>query len=122
MASIDGIVSFQGPLGPPEIDHPRPDRLVAGDPERRTWNLYSDAAGTVFSGFWECDPGAWRVVYPPGMDELCTLVFGRVRLTDEQGGERTFGPGDSFVIPGGFTGVWETLEPLRKIYFIVQRG
>jgi uncharacterized cupin superfamily protein len=121
MSGVESIVSFQDPLGPPDLDHPRPDRLVAGNPERRTWNLYEAQQETVFSGIWECDVGAWRVAYPAGQDELCTLIYGRVRLTDAWGGERSFGPGDSFLIPGGFEGTWETLETLRKVYMIVQR-
>lgn len=122
MAGVESIVSFQGPLGPPTIDHPRPDRLVTGNPERRTWNLYADAAETVWSGIWACAPGAWRVAYPANQDEFCSMLEGRVRLTDAQGQAREFGPGDAFVIPGGFEGVWETLEPLRKHYVIVHRG
>ena len=122
MSATDAIVSFQQALPAPEVDHPRPDRLVRGDPERRTWNLYTDPGERVFSGIWECDRGAWRIVVAPNQDELCTLIHGRVRLTDDAGGAREFGPGDSFLIPGGFEGVWETVEPLRKVYMIVLRG
>jgi uncharacterized cupin superfamily protein len=121
MPGIETIVSFQGDLGAPTVDHPRPDRLVAGNPERRTWNLFTDASESVFCGIWECDPGAWRVVYPPNQDEFCTLLSGRVRLTDAGGASREFGPGDAFVIPGGFEGVWETLVSLRKQYVIVSK-
>jgi len=122
MVGVESIVSFQGPLGAPTVDHPRPDRLVAGNPERRTWNLYADPSDAVWAGIWACDPGAWRVAYPPGQDEFCALLEGRVRLTDSTGAAREFGPGDAFVIPGGFEGVWETLEPLRKHYVIVNRA
>lgn len=121
MAGIDAIISFQGAHGPPEIDHPRPDRLRRGDPERRTWNLHTAPDERSFAGLWECDPGAWRVEIAPGQDELCTLITGRVRLTDDAGHSREFGPGDSFVLAGGFHGTWETLEAVRKVYMIVVR-
>lgn len=121
MAGVERIVSFQDPAGVPTVDHPRPDRLVAGNPERRTWNRFTDPTESVFAGAWECDPGAWLVVYPTNQDEFCTMISGRVRLTDTNGGAREFGPGDSFVIPGGFEGTWETLEPLRKLYVIVTK-
>lgn len=121
MAGVDSIVSFQGPLGAPTVDHPRAERLVSGNPERRTWNLFTDASESVFSGIWECEPGAWQVSYPLNQDEFCTLLSGRVRLTDASGATHEFGPGDAFVIPGGFAGVWETLSALRKLYVIVSK-
>jgi uncharacterized cupin superfamily protein len=117
--SIRGVVAFGDPLGEPVVDHPRPERRVRGDPERRTWNLYDDPAGRMSAGIWACAPGAWRVAYAVGGDEYCLILEGRVRLTDEAGDSREFGPGDAFVIPGGFTGIWETLAPLRKHYVIL---
>lgn len=117
--SIRGVVGFGDVAGEPIVDHPRPERLVRGNPARRTWNLYDDPAGRVSVGIWACEPGAWRVAYPVGGDEYCLILEGRVRLSDDDGGSREFGPGDAFVIPGGFTGVWDTLEPLRKHYVIL---
>jgi uncharacterized cupin superfamily protein len=122
MSGVDRILSLQAPPGPPERDHPRPERRVAGDPERRTWNLYSSPDERCFAGVWESDPGAWRIEVPAGQDELCTLLEGRVRLRDDQGETREFGPGESFVLAGGFRGTWETVERLRKVYMIALRG
>jgi uncharacterized cupin superfamily protein len=113
------IVSFQDPPPTPTVDHPRPDRLVVGDPARTTWNRYTDPSERVFAGEWACEPGAWRVAYPEGQDEFCAILEGSVRLTDDAGESVTFGPGERFVVPGGFTGVWETLTPLKKLYVIV---
>jgi len=121
MPDIASIVSFQEPLGAPTVDHPRPDRLVRGDPERRTWNLFTDPTETVFSGLWACEPGAWRIACPANQDEFCAILTGRVRLTDSNGASREFGPGDAFILPGGFEGVWETLEALCKRYVIVSK-
>jgi uncharacterized cupin superfamily protein len=41
-----------------------------------------------------------------------------VRLTTDDGRSWTFGPGECFVVPAGFNGLWETLEPARKFYAI----
>ena len=41
-----------------------------------------------------------------------------VLLTRDGGEPHEYGPGEAFVIPRGFAGVWETLEPVRKIYAI----
>jgi uncharacterized cupin superfamily protein len=46
-------------------------------------------------------------------------VAGRARLTEAGGEAQDFGPGDAFVIPRGFEGTWETVEPVRKIYAIL---
>jgi uncharacterized cupin superfamily protein len=51
-------------------------------------------------------------------DEVCVILAGRVRLTNEAGEAREYAAGDSFVIPKGFKGIWETLEPVRKHYVI----
>jgi uncharacterized cupin superfamily protein len=48
------------------------------------------------------------------------MTAGRVRITDEQGRQVTYGPGDSFVMPAGFKGLWEVLEPARKFYAIFE--
>ena len=52
--------------------------------------------------------------------EFCHLLAGRVRLVDAAGIEAMFGPGESFVIPAGFEGLWEVLEPARKLYAVYE--
>jgi uncharacterized protein len=47
---------------------------------------------------------------------LCVLLAGKVRITDEDGESQTYEAGDAFVIPRGFRGIWETVEPVRKFY------
>jgi uncharacterized cupin superfamily protein len=41
-------------------------------------------------------------------------------LTSDAGREWRFGPGDAWVIPAGFSGTWETIEPARKRYAIFE--
>jgi len=48
------------------------------------------------------------------------LTAGRVRVTDGHGRQSTYGPGDSFVMPAGFAGLWEVLEPAQKFYAIYE--
>ncbi len=50
---------------------------------------------------------------------MCHILEGQVRLTDEDGTARVFGPGDSFTITRGFRGTWENLTHVRKVYFIL---
>jgi uncharacterized cupin superfamily protein len=94
------------------------DRLRSGNPLQALLNAYSSADECFHCGQWSCEPGAWRVEYSE--DELCHLLQGRIRLIDETGGAVEFGVGDSFVIPAGFRGIWETLEPTRKVYVIYE--
>ena len=93
------------------------DKLISGAPRTGARGAYENEAAGFYTGTWESQVGAWRVAYDE--DELCVILAGRVRLTEDGGAPRDFGPGDAFVLPRGFRGVWETLEPVRKIYAIV---
>ena len=112
------IIGFGDDSPVPEDSRPLRERIVSGDPRLRTWNHYSDPSGQFHAGIWQSEPGAWRVEYATGEEELCTLLEGRVRLTDERGQVREFGAGETFVIPGGFTGIWESVTRVRKIYAV----
>jgi uncharacterized cupin superfamily protein len=97
----------------------RPDRLLEGEPAPIAWNLYTDRSDQFFAGQWEAGVGRWRVVYGPHEEEFCVLLKGEVLLTDAAGVARHFKPGDAFVVPGGFEGVWCNLTPVRKHYAIM---
>jgi len=97
-----------------------PARLAAGSPMPRQFvrNAFTDASGRFFAGIWRSSVGAWRVSYTE--NELCVLTAGKVRISDDQGRQWTFGPGDSFVVPAGFAGLWEVPEPAQKFYAIYE--
>jgi len=103
----------------PEPEKGRPGNVIAGDPETTTHNYFTDPSGRFFSGIWESTPGKWTVDYKE--DEFVYLIAGRARLTDADGHGETFGPGSAFLIPSGFRGSWETLEPLKKYYAVFVR-
>jgi uncharacterized cupin superfamily protein len=103
-------------VNPPAPEESKPARVIAGAPVNTTLNYYTDPDSRFFSGEWRSTPGKWAVSYTE--DELVVILEGRCTLTSEAGVAETFGPGDTFVIPRGFEGTWETLEPLRKIYAI----
>ncbi len=112
------IVSFDGPAPAPERTLPPAERIVSGRPAQTSWNHYSDPTGQFHAGIWQGEPGAWRVLYDAHEEELCTLLEGRVRLTDGAGRVREFAQGATFVVPGGFSGIWENVTRVRKIYAI----
>ncbi len=93
-----------------------PEKRIAGNPSTGLASAYENEAAGFYAGTWQSEVGAWRVAYDE--DELCVILVGRVRLTEDGGEAREFGPGEAFVVPRGFRGVWETVEPVRKIYAI----
>lgn len=110
------------PLGVPERDHPKPERLIQGNPLRETWNQVTDglAAGQVYCGVWRCEPGHWRIAMGPTERELFTVLTGRCRIHDEQGHFEEAGAGEAIYIPPGFNGAFEVLEMLTKTYMICE--
>ena len=112
------IVDFAATTPDVSVSSPAKDRLLAGNPEHKTSNVFSDAGGRFFAGVWESTPGKWAIRYSE--NEFCHMTAGRIRITDEAGAQREFGAGDTFVIPAGFEGTWEVLEAARKLYVIYE--
>lgn len=100
--------------GAGDEERPDPSRLVSGDPVHRSW--VTDEGEGLMAGIWESTPGAWRVAYDEW--EYCRILAGRSVLTSDTGEVMDVGPGDSFVIRPGFTGVWEVVETTRKDFVI----
>lgn len=103
---------------PAEIDYPREDRRVDGVPERTTWTHYSNASGALNVGIWACEKGSWQIRFAADSAEFFCIISGRVRVHADDGSYEEFGPGDAAVIPEGFVGKFEVLEPVKK-YFVV---
>jgi len=95
-----------------------PERCLHGKPSQTLWNHFQDASKQMLSGVWECTEGKWEADYST-KSEFCHILSGKVSLTDADGTSSEFLAGDSFVIPSGFVGSWEVLEPVRKLYVIV---
>lgn len=118
---MPAITEFRNQAPLPEYDHPREERRLEGNPRRTTWNHFTNATGEVHAGIWACEKGSWRIAFPPNKDEYFHVLEGRCRVIDELGQAAEAGPGDALVIPAGFKGVFEVLEPVRKHYVIVER-
>lgn len=115
------LTVFAGASTLPSYDQPRPERLVSRhSPLRTTWTHYEHSG--VAAGVWSCPPGAWRIAFAPGSDEFFHIIEGRIRITDTNGLARDFGPGDACVIPGGFTGLFEVIETVRKHFVFIERA
>ena len=118
------------PAFAPREDKAAPERLISGQPEFKTWAIDEALAegalagaggwGRIRTGIWEATPGETRSIKGETF-EFCHLLSGRCEITGADGVAQVFGPGDSFVMKPGFTGVWKTLETLRKVYVIASR-
>ncbi|MBV1788249.1 cupin domain-containing protein [Marinobacterium sp. D7] len=117
MASVKPI-DFKHADVAPLISVMEPARRISGAPEQSLTNIYKDATGALLSGTWSSEIGKWKVDYS-NRHEFCYLLEGRIVLTGDDGETTAFKAGDAFVIPVGFKGSWEVIEPVTKHYVIL---
>jgi uncharacterized cupin superfamily protein len=117
IAMSTSIVRLDGALEA-EVSEPPAERLIAGTPELQLRNYFTDTSQQFFAGRWSASRGKWRVRYTE--NELCVMTAGRVTIESTSGERLSFGPGDAFVVPAGFTGTWEVTEDCTKIYAIFE--
>jgi len=89
--------------------------VLEGNPQQAGRIDWGNVEGPLAVGVWECSPGKVRLINP--FSEYCTVTKGRVTVTDGDGKQTTFGPGDSFFIAQGETSTWEIHEPFQKSFF-----
>jgi uncharacterized cupin superfamily protein len=94
-----------------------PDLVVLkGKPRQSGREDFASPDGAFSAGVWECTTGSFRITYP--MDEIATLLKGKLVITDERGRKTTLEAGDSFFVAKGETLTWDIIEPVRKSYFL----
>lgn len=118
--TLDDIIDFNSPSAPAAPCAPRPERLLSGQPRQSVQACYSSPCEQFQAGVWESDVGMWRVAYSE--HEYCEMLSGVCSIHDENGMKKVVRAGDRFIIPAGFTGIWEVLEPCRKIYVTHDAG
>ncbi|MDR5784773.1 cupin domain-containing protein [Caballeronia sp. LZ065] len=114
LVSLDTAPGFA-----PQPGAPLPERLISGNPQNKTWLLDEAFDGKIQTGIWESTPGANRSIRGE-MFEFCHILSGVVEITEDGGSPVRYGPGDSFLIKPGFTGVWRNIETVRKIFVIYE--
>lgn len=70
-------------------------------------------------GIWECTPGGWAITDRPD-HETVQILSGRARLTNADGSSSELTAGDVLTLPKGWSGRWDIVETVRKLYFIAQ--
>ena len=88
-----------------------------GDPQVSSHTVHRDERSGTVAGVWTCTPGSWPVA-PRQNTEVAHILAGRARITDADGHVKEVGAGDVLVLPVGWSGRWEILEDVRKVYVI----
>lgn len=88
----------------------------SGNPEMAVREISSNNGIEV--GVWECRPGGWAMTNRPNT-EICSIVSGKGVITDADGTKRPLEAGTILTLPKGWSGRWDILETLRKVYVIV---
>ncbi len=106
--------TFDRSTAEPEAGKPASDRLIAGNPQFRTWNV--EERDGLYAGIWESTPGKWRIAYEEW--EYFHILEGHSIVTSDTGEVFDLPAGTSMVIRSGFNGTWEVLETTVKDYVI----
>ncbi|WP_299949802.1 cupin domain-containing protein [uncultured Ruegeria sp.] len=93
--------------------------VIAGTPpEQRNHTLFTNDAENFFVGTWETGPMLSEMRPFPSY-EFVRLLEGEITITEENGTEQSFGPGDCFFVPKGTVCSWSITGRVRKHYAIL---
>jgi uncharacterized protein len=110
----------------PDIDYPKPERLISGKPKRETWNMSTTPLGNglaLYQGVWRCEPGHWRIAFGPREHELMTVIQGHCRVHNTTDGSFVEArAGEAISLAAGFVGSFEVLATVTKTYAIVDEA
>ncbi len=117
---IDQLINFAEAQTPADHYRPAAEKILKGDPAQSVRNHYSSPCKQFHTGEWSGDVGQWTINYTE--HEYCEILQGVSVLRDKDGNAVTYRAGDRFVIPAGFSGTWEVIEPTRKIYVMFEQA
>jgi uncharacterized cupin superfamily protein len=96
------------------------DILEAGELNMRVATLFEGAELRV--SIFESTPARTNHrTRPTDIDEFVTVLSGKLILTEPNGTVHEFLPGDSLVLPVGFTGTWEMQGNYRELVVIMKK-
>jgi uncharacterized protein len=100
----------------PAVEHGQTPKeiYISGATDSRTWNHFTGEDNRLNCGIWERSPGKVSVDFKYW--EFFHLIEGEVIITNENGESWTIRKGEAAIIPAGFKGTWDTVEPVRKHY------
>lgn len=75
--------------------------------------IHQNADATARFGVWEADVSKTRLIDYP-FTEYVLMISGRLVVINDDGSQNEFTAGDTFVMPKGFTGIWDIRERMKK--------
>lgn len=97
------------------------DILVAGQLNMRVATLF--AGKELNAEIFESTPAKTNHrTRPTDGDEFVYVLSGKLILTEPNGTVQEFRPGDSLVLPVGYTGTWEMQGDYRELAITAQKG
>jgi hypothetical protein len=100
---------------------PYQDILVGGELNMRVATLFEGAELRV--SIFESTPAKTdHRTRPTDVDEFVYVLSGKLILTEPDGTAHEYLPGDSLVLPIGYTGTWEMQGNYRELVVLAQKG
>jgi len=93
-----------------------PEDVLEGQHRPRGAELYR--GDQLIMRIYEDEPATFAINQPFPFDEYVLVLSGKLILTDADGRVQEFRPGDSLVLPKGFTGTWQMLGNYRELVAI----
>ena len=95
--------------------------LVAGELNMRVASLFEGKELSV--SIFESTPATTdHRTRATDVDEFVYVLSGKLILTEPNGTAHEFTPGQSFVLPVGYTGTWEMQGNYRELVVLMQKG
>ncbi|TLF31378.1 DUF861 domain-containing protein [Microbacterium sp. 5K110] len=110
-AEVDSSELEAKPLAPPNGEPLAGEIIVRGKVQ------FVNDDRTIISGIWESDPGTSRWEFLT-RGEIVHILAGR--MTVQRDGEEPveLTAGSAAYFPIGWTGVWNVIDPVRKLYVV----
>jgi len=91
-----------------------------GQPHDATRSLAEVDDGLVSTGSWWCAEGGWPSPALRSTTEVFFVFAGHGAVTDLDGRRHEFGPGSTVVLPKGWSGRWDIMQPIHKVWTVVE--
>ncbi len=93
----------------------RQDASHGSSPQSTSKSIYH--VGQTKAGYWTCTPGSFAVTTPRPTTECFHVLEGVFFLTNMvDGTSRRCVAGDTVVLPKGWTGHWDIVEAVQKLW------
>ena len=111
-------------ITPATTEHfPDEDKRIKGKPRRVTNEYFANALHGVRAGTWQAEAGSYRVELADTKHEFFHITSGRVQVSQPDGSDaKSYAAGDTGIIPPGFKGIFEIIEPASKFWVVTERS